>query len=450
MSGEVSDDDEDAVETDAASCLESVIEDNRLLCELAKYMIDEACSLGKVKLAAVPRDDAEVEGQVNQVEEEGRFELFDSILTVTDSMGKTPLHILCEHSADTNMMKTILESTREHNKHPKAPSTPYLLSARDSRGSTPLHYLAYSRQCPFSSLEVMMDHAKPSGEEGAVTDVALCRDHDGDTPLHWALDGYMSARRIKQLIRYNKDALYVKNAAGKLPFDQFVGNFVDNNWDQHELCGREAWDNIQSYLKVVVDQEDCKPEEWFPVHVLAGSPINFPGVFMDIALYFNKEDPSKPDLKGHLPLHSACARTSSEGENPDYEKMAIKVLRVYPQAAYKPSGDTKRLAIHIAIENKKPLPLIAALVKAYPNSLNIKDPRTGLWPFLLAGSCYGEHIDISYGLLRADPSIIQIAIRALISKSGQRFAQAVRDMELNEYANDHSSRRMRRFIRRDD
>eukprot|EP00539_Tryblionella_compressa_P006956 CAMPEP_0178767400 /NCGR_PEP_ID=MMETSP0744-20121128/19621_1 /TAXON_ID=913974 /ORGANISM="Nitzschia punctata, Strain CCMP561" /LENGTH=199 /DNA_ID=CAMNT_0020423273 /DNA_START=15 /DNA_END=610 /DNA_ORIENTATION=- len=192
--------------------------------------------------------------------------------------------------------------------------------AKDSRGSTPLHYLAYSRQCPFSSLQLMMDFCKPScTEDGIILDPTLCTDSDGDTPLHWALDGYMSPRRIKELTRHSKDAMIVLNDAGKRPFDHFAANFIDSDWKIHDVCGREVWENIQSYLRVIcherhdekeAQQEDGKPAEWLPLHLIAGSPYDFPPIFIDIALHFCKEDLSKTNADGYLPLHLACQRQS--------------------------------------------------------------------------------------------------------------------------------------------
>jgi hypothetical protein len=111
--------------------------------------------------------------------------------------------------------------------------------------------------------------------------------------------------------------------------------------------------------------------------------------------------------------------------------------------AYKVTN-SKRLAIHVAVESQKPLLLIASLLKAYPNSLNVKDPLTGLWPFLLAGVDNHDDINTSYALLRADPSILQIAIKSLITKRGHRAAQALRHMDPSELE-EHSSRRLRKF-----
>ncbi len=448
-SGEISDeeDEEIADQRPAPACLDCAAEDNKQICEFATFMIEKAHALGPVRVSFPPEiTDHDDEGN-NPHEEEGRCEVHESIMTVTDSLGKTPLHVLCEHSVDTNMLRVLLSNTRDHNQNPSAPTAWSLITAKDSRGSTPLHYLAYSRQCPIGSLTLMMDYCTPSPDDPANTDPTLSVDIDGDTPLHWALDGYMSPRRIKQLLRHSQAALRVKNSTGKLPFDQFVGNFVDNGWREYEITGKEAWDNIQAYLKILEKGGSDAGSNWLPVHMLAASNIDFPDVFYDIALHYHKEDVSKLNSDGMLPLHLACGRRSSNGFSCG-DVMAFKLLTEYPQAAYKAATKTKRLPIHVAVEARKPLKLIASLLKAYPNSLNVKDPKTGLWPFLLSAVGNEESVDTSYSLLRADPSIVQLAISALISKRGQRAAQALRHMDPCELE-EHSQRRLRRLIIRD-
>ena len=448
-SGEVSDDEEDEVpdQRPLAGCLDCALDDNKHICEFAAFIIEKSHALGPVRVS-FPAENTEDDNEANGAQEEGRCEVHESILTVTDLLGKTPLHVLCEHSVETNLLRVLLSNTRDHNQNPSAPTALSLIMAKDSRGSTPLHYLAYSRQCPVSSLMLMMDYCRPSPEDVLNTDPTLCVDVDGDTPLHWALDGYMSPRRVQQLLRYSSAALRVKNTAGQRPFDQFVGNFVDNNWKEHDITGRETWENIQAYLKMLDGSENASSEEWLPVHMLSKSNIDFPPVFYDIALHYNKEDISKLNSNGFLPLHLGCQRQCPPGSAPCEDEMVYKLLAEYPQAAYKAATNSKRLPIHFAVETRKPLNLIAALLKAYPNSLNVKDPRTGLWPFLLSAVESEESIDTSYALLRADPSIVQIAISALISKRGQRAAQALRHMDASELE-EHSHRRLRRLIIRD-
>ncbi|KAL3904910.1 MAG: hypothetical protein SGILL_009889, partial [Bacillariaceae sp.] len=198
--------------TGCPGCEECEQESNTKICEVAQFMIDASHSLGPMRVLVAQDEDGD-ENQNDErlregwlVGEDGKlYQFHESILTVADSSGKTPLHILCENSCDAKMMRVILGSTRENTANPSAPTAFSLIMAKDSRGSTPLHYLAYSRQCPFSSLQMMMDFCKPTSlrhdDDDTTIDPTLCCDTDGDTPLHWALEGYMSPRRIKEITR---------------------------------------------------------------------------------------------------------------------------------------------------------------------------------------------------------------------------------------------------------
>lgn len=457
-----------------------------------------------------------------------------SILTCADSIGKTPLHVLCENSCDLSMMRVILGSTRESTGNPQAPTALSLLLAKDSRGSTPLHYLAYSRQCPFSTLKLVMEYCKPraitneDGEEPSRwINPTLCTDDDGETPLHWALAGYVSSRRIKELTRYSADAIMVQNEKGETPFDQFTTNFVDSDWTDHDICGHEVWENIQEYLMVIQDNQInnqyrktskihysnhqrriggcenvdlessnqekngasiCENEsEWLPLHFLAGSALEFPPIFLDLALKYCSDDLRKANVDGMLPLHLACGRQKAElvnhlgsKHNEDNEKnntgnvrnnksdpLAMKILKKYQRASLKQVTFSKRLALHLAIETRKPLSLIAALIRTYPRSLNIPDPVTKLWPYVLAGvghdsneSNNNESLSVSFSLLRADPSVLHLVRRnedigsftdreRLRNTTNSGSVDEEWTSEEKSYM-EHSSRRIRRLTIRDD
>ena len=367
--------------------------------------------------------------------------------------------ILCESSADRGMMEVILSCTREITGNLNAPAALSLIASKDSNGSTPLHYLSYSRVCPYSSLVLMMDYCSPDSSQCA-PDPTTSTDTDGDTPLHWAFDGYMSPRRIKQLTRYHKKALRMSNANGRRPLDQFVENFVDSDWYLHDLCGREIWENIQGYLKVLSDDynddsvddrnndnEMKKEQAWFPLHAIAGSPIDFPPFFLDIALHYGRDEINRTDGRGWLPLHAACDRRTGEPGMICSGIIAAKILAGNAQAAFQVTKDTGRLPIHIAIASKKPLLLIAALLKAYPSSLNIRDPVTGLHPFLLAGLCNNRDASVTYGLLRTDPSILQAMVKTNVPRlrrvNNSSNSLASYNSQLSEEAQEQASKMLR-------
>jgi len=287
-----------------------------------------------------------------------------------------------------------------------------------------------------------MDYCKPYSHldddecTGIFLDPTLCTDEDGDTPLHWALNGYMSCRRINELTRYSLDALMVVNQKKERPFDQFVTNFDDTDWTIYGVSGREVWENIISYLRVIRDNHHriyidgksegicdvehnngCKlSEEWLPLHFIAGFSYDLPPIFTDLALHNCGNDLQKFDSNGMIPLHLACGRQSAcsveqqQQQNESCnESVAMKILKRNPCGALQGTKTTKRLAIHLAIETQKSPSLITALVKTHPRSISIPDPVTKLWPCVLAIVDNDESISVSYALLRANPSILQLA-----------------------------------------
>ena len=592
ISDDEEEDDDDSYEDDSAEELDQIfdaceLEEGTKMYEVTQFMIDLSHSMGPIRVAS-PSDDDENDNNNNinnnnnnnndlgPIEERRRgiernesvgvgndqddeirnnrqqeqaendngessrghtngsdgFTIHESILTCADSTGKTPLHVLCEHSCDSNMMRVILGSTREATGNPRAPPALSLILAKDSRGSTPLHYLVYSRQCPFSSLKLMMEYCKPSASSGNENrqrcsrwaDPTLCTDDDGETPLHWALAGYVSSRRIKELTRHSVDAIMVQNEKGMRPFDQFTTNFVDSDWTDHDVCGHEVWENIQEYLKVIhenqinhryrntlddhhlqrmsgCDSDDgntsnqdengdivgCNDSEWLPLHFLSGCVYDFPPIFTDLALKYCSDELKKPDANGMLPLHLACGRQSacisnnlgskSKNEittttptkkvrNTTTNSLAMRILKKCQRASLIQVTSTKRLALHLAVETQKPLSLITALIRTNPRSLNIPDPVTKLWPYVLAGVGHNiNHVNsnnnvslsVSFALLRADPSVLHLVLKNERVSNTTNTERLTSDRALDddsvlaeESYMEHSSRRIRRLTIRDD
>ena len=412
---EISDDEDDEIIQIRKPPYEVLKKENKKICDLAMFLIETSLSIGPTWVATPLRD----EKRISYGEE--RYcghEVHESILTVRDLYGKTPLHVLCEQSADYGMMKVIFDHTRENSAHPCAPTAYSLITSTDDRRSTPLHYLSFSRECPMSSLRLMMDHCKVTIDTfGQNQDPTLCEDEDGETPLHWALEGYMSPRRIEQLLRYSRAAVGVRNYQGNFPLDGFANNFVDSEWRDHDVCGREAWGSIQAYLKVLVGWDVSS--EWLPLHTMANCTFNLPLVFYDIALHYAKVDVSRPDGNGWFPLHLACRRRLTNNVQAE-GLLARQILKSNPLIAFETTADTQQLPIHLAIRSQKPWSLLSALLSAYPISVKMVDPQNGLLPFLLAGTGKKKNIDTSYRLLKTDPSIIKISLRKFVGKKQRR------------------------------
>ena len=111
--GEISDDDDDEETAEVGLTFrESLKHENEQLYAVVKEMIDASHSLGPVKILA-PSDDNDMEQEhhddqqqqhqqqllqpADAPEGESRYQIHQSILTVADKFGKTPLHVLCEN-----------------------------------------------------------------------------------------------------------------------------------------------------------------------------------------------------------------------------------------------------------------------------------------------------------------------------------------------------------------
>merc|ERR1712127_744814 len=165
------------------------------------------------------------------------------------------------------------------------------------------------------------------------------------------------------------------------------------------------------------------------------------------------------DANGMLPLHLACGRQTAvlsnyvgstkrnhetnntenvRRNNKKADSLAMKILKKFHRASLREAASTKRLPLHLAVETQKPLSLVTALIRTYPRSLNIPDPITKLWPYVLAGIRHdnnhetenksNESLSVSFALLRADPSVLHLVlrntqpIRTLTDKERSKFA----------------------------
>ncbi|KAL3903748.1 MAG: hypothetical protein SGILL_010329 [Bacillariaceae sp.] len=196
---------------------------------------------------------------------------------------------------------------------------------------------------------------------------------------------------------------------------------------------------------------DCKSSEWLPLHLLAASTCPLPLVFTEIAVHYRKDDLSKENDRGMLPLHLACQQRYKNSDIRCDGSVAHKILAAYPQAAYKGVAKTKRLGLHLAVSTQKPMSLVTALIKSYPRSLNSPDPVTRLWPFVLAGVENDISMGVSFTLLRADPSILALAMKddRKKKKSHQQRARELANRIAEAELEDQSSRRIRRLTIRD-
>jgi ankyrin repeat protein len=138
--------------------------------------------------------------------------------------------------------------------------------------------------------------------------------------------------------------------------------------------------------------------------------LTFPIPLLSMFQCIHKEKIKIRDEKGRLPLHYAVMNnklmdfnnldmTRSSKEN----NMVVSLLEIFPDGA-KFVDFSNRLPIHYALDcSEINLDVVSSLVSNFPESVNWRDPRSGLYPFQQAGM---SDTGVSYYLLRRDPNLV--------------------------------------------
>lgn len=132
----------------------------------------------------------------------------------------------------------------------------------------------------------------------------------------------------------------------------------------------------------------------------------------------------KTDGEGNLPLHlflescmverSRAIRIGYAADEDDYH-VAVQtcfglLLAAHPRAAASRNG-AGRLPLHLALESCRQLPadaIVEPLLGRAPEALLARDTDSRLYPFASAAVGPSSNIDLSYNLLRRDPSVLSI------------------------------------------
>eukprot|EP00934_Nitzschia_sp_Nitz4_P008976 Nitzschia sp. Nitz4//scaffold29_size155292//30663//33935//NITZ4_002642-RA/size155292-augustus-gene-0.220-mRNA-1//-1//CDS//3329546400//8966//frame0 len=372
--------------------------------DLLKDMIETSHKMGPVSVAPL---DPPLPNQM-QLDPESSS-IHTSVLTVSDRMALTPLHSLCYGWMDSRWLR-LLFSTLSSPEAPAGVPIQRLISAPDSNGATPLHYLACSHKCPLSVLRLFMKYCKPMSDGW---DATLLKDDDSDNPLHWAFERGLSPRRIQELLRYSHASLSQPNASNCLPFDLFYGSVhLEELWEDMDVADPGLpvqemedelrhlfWRRLEAYLRVLPAHHEAPSESMLPIHRVGASLVRMAPMVIDLALSLHSGDLLSPDSTGRLPLHWALETSDTV--------VASCFLEKEPKSAAV-ADNNGRLPLHTALAQGGVAlyNVVHRLLRENPKSLYIEDPVTGLWPWLLAAVSSNVPLDVCFSLLREDPAMV--------------------------------------------
>jgi ankyrin repeat protein len=317
------------------------------------------------------------------------------------------------------------------------------LFVSDRLGRTPLHYACAKKQAPEPVVSLMLDRCG--------THWSNSRDICGNTPLHAAAaNGNASVVRVLMENLCSQRLQYV-NDVGSTPLLMAWKKYLDpafTLFGHVNAVGRmspKVSENIHlltSVQDVVQLQEDadysCLQDVWNktaclvarakgssvlvrPLHdiVTVGGKrhVQCPTVAYWLAIRLYAHQLHLTDEHGNLPIHLAAQHPDLHviPMIMDHDELSVleatesaltQLAKQHPKGAVTPNRDD-RLPIHLAIESGKAYEHgIHALVHAAPQTLEQRDVKTKLPPFLLAAASPKAPLTVVWELVRARPDLV--------------------------------------------
>lgn len=386
--------------------------------EVAQMLIDASHECEPVILPNPVRLDSNGEGG------DEMYKMHMSVLTVRDYLGDTPLHNLCGHmrSACPHLVQLILSSASDFSVTSetiewarRAPKLYDLLTAKNTHGCTALHFIGEG-SAPWDISKTVIDACRNiEVRRDAKVHPMLVKDDDGDTPLHFACSAGMDPIFLEHFLDDKASVVHKTNNDGRLPVDDLIVWFVDENDSDSEgdstvpLLERATaemltslWQRIEVLLHMAVDGSRRNglsgTRDFRPLHA-AASVQNFPSIALRLACKLFPDELSTRDDTGLTALHVASSqRNCLAFADPDAEmyqelvrwkpdceeETMITFLSSLHPAAAQCFTCEGRLPLHLAIENGKSITDIQHLLSLSPRSLETRDMKTRLLPFMLS------------------------------------------------------------------
>ena len=162
-------------------------------------------------------------------------------------------------------------------------------------------------------------------------------------------------------------------------------------------------------LHACVEGRLCRPWHLAVIHAIA---TRYP------------EHALKRDSRGNLPLHSFLESYMIERERAmdkffAYDKeeyhfavnQCLRLLLDIDKSTVAMTNSDGRLPLHLAIEHGSGCTfdtVISYLLGVAPSTVLVRDPKTGLFPFMSAAVGISCNLDAIYGLLQFDPNVLTL------------------------------------------
>jgi hypothetical protein len=372
---------------------------------------------------------------------------------LANTQGELPLHFCAMRGERPRTMGLI------------AQAAPQAVCKRDTSGLTPFHWLWVRFFSTLLSLDggqsdasLTMDAAMVSPFETNQYNVFTSLekgDFDHDLQLIKRMDPPVDFLRMRhippEMIGARDDTLHWAQRAVQVLQETRARFYNDDPlqtvvWTRRQVVVGLFWNKVVSLLSAASrDGNEESPQATGLVHAAFRLPCCPPAVCHIVASLF-PDELNKPDPQGRLPIHHACRHWHSWdwARDDDFVPTAAKLLHneslhtvrtaleLSSPQALQVADKENRLPLHHAIDTftrastraagrsqKSPLlellSVLKDMVNVYPESLQQRDGRTKLYPFMQATAVATEQEDtfqqelplsITFELLRGNPTVI--------------------------------------------
>jgi ankyrin repeat protein len=306
-------------------------------------------------------------GSTVQLKLGGMQEHGDSVLTVSDYHGNTPLHYLFKHSfkrhSHIRYVELIIEmSARVDEKRKTSFYWNELMLQQNVRwGGTPLHIMAMNGSIEYLAVSSVLKKCNDAWGSGCLIHPLLQRDNDGDLPIHFVcIKEDANEQRIEAFVGFldsdykiTYDTVFTYQCLLHI-LESFIddhekefGQFCkDNNcWSSEEIQWvslqlilssnerlddidwsslRTPFDDLLPKLRILLEAaaksnmyHTHQTQEYEislePVH-LAASVSNFPTFILQMMVLHDQSALLRTDEHGRIPLHYALVATPGNQE----------------------------------------------------------------------------------------------------------------------------------------
>ena len=306
--------------------------------------------------------------------------------------------------------------------------------------TTPLTYALLYCRCE-TIIITLLEASRKAGVNACLTKITPSQ----ETALHVAITLRSSSHLIERLVQMEPSSLLCRDHVGLTPIDWFwIRHVLDTRstqvtpvmastrrylpaeymvWHKEALDRHNTLDHAQKtqfwntftlmiHAAAKATSTNCFEGQPSLLHCICKIPCPLAVVVM--ALERNKHNVTCKDAFGRLPLHTAAGRSGYSIHVPigipsvnhaiEEESPVHTLLHEFPQGA-RVTDVHCQLPLHFAIEANSSVEVIDDLLRHHPDSLERRDGKTLLFPFLQAVG-----VETTYTLLKKDPTFCASAL----------------------------------------